>query len=606
MKNSENMFGFRLSDRQQECIDFKGVINKDLIIKGEAGSGKSTVLMLRANKYIQEAGNNTDDNYVIVFSFNKTLVSYMKELFTKAHGDKANIIKVSTLDSYLQDVFKEMPGSFKRYAIQDNRRAFYIKQALNTHAQEYGKSRIHDLSTDFWEREFDWIRAMNISVDDEEVYLNIHRKGRGNKGRIDPGSPERKAAFQIYATYEKLLAKKHMCEADSRYLYISHNLDKIPEKFKFEHVLIDEAQDQTLTKMKIVAALTKKDATISLDMNQKIYNQNWRIMDLGLKSTTKKLPVGFRCSPQIDAFAESLRSHNKPDEDDSIHIPSQSHSGPLPVIVKVRDLTEQKAYITKTLKEWMKTDPKATIAILYLKNNIGEGFQYLLSSAGIKYELIRRDSPFSALSPGVKLSTVFSAKGLEFTHVIIPDFNDGVYPEIRTKDDPIKEEEEREQYRNIAYVAFTRARKQLLITCYRHPSPYIDEIDSKYYVYNDTTGTQPVKKPDKKPQEKPVMPKLADSGSNSGKSSSATSSTSKPDSSKNYHISKLTDYFSAKGIETIDKRSNGGALWAVGTYEKLKPYIDEAEKAYGARFKYREQGGKVTSGRSAWWTSSEG
>lgn len=55
----------------------------------------------------------------------------------------------------------------------------------------------------------------------------------------------------------------------------------------------------------------------------------------------------------------------------------------------------------------------------------------------------------------------------------------------------------------------------------------------------------------------------------------------------------------AAGLEFVDKRDTGGNLWVIGS-RKIVTTISELNKQ-GADFKYRESGGKVTKGKSAWW-----
>ncbi|MCK9182890.1 MAG: UvrD-helicase domain-containing protein [Fibrobacteraceae bacterium] len=59
----------------------------------------------------------------------------------------------------------------------------------------------------------------------------------------------------------------------------------------------------------------------------------------------------------------------------------------------------------------------------------------------------------------VKLLSIHSAKGLEFPYVFITGLNEGVFPSAQ-----VETPEEMEEERRIAYVAFTRAKKQLFIT----------------------------------------------------------------------------------------------------------------------------------------------
>ncbi len=85
----------------------------------------------------------------------------------------------------------------------------------------------------------------------------------------------------------------------------------------------------------------------------------------------------------------------------------------------------------------------------------------------------------------VALMTIHSAKGLEFPKVYLSGVEEGVFPSYMTiqSDDPTDMEEER----RLAYVAITRAMKQLCISCakarmirgetqYNRPSRFVKEI----------------------------------------------------------------------------------------------------------------------------------
>ena len=58
------------------------------------------------------------------------------------------------------------------------------------------------------------------------------------------------------------------------------------------------------------------------------------------------------------------------------------------------------------------------------------------------------------------LMTMHAAKGLEFPVVLLPGFEDGIFPGYQTMFDPVELEEDR----RLCYVAVTRAREQLYIT----------------------------------------------------------------------------------------------------------------------------------------------
>ena len=65
--------------------------------------------------------------------------------------------------------------------------------------------------------------------------------------------------------------------------------------------------------------------------------------------------------------------------------------------------------------------------------------------------------------PSVRMMTVHAAKGLEFDHVFVTGLEEGVFPSMRTADDPEGLEEER----RLMYVALTRARRTLMLSSAR-------------------------------------------------------------------------------------------------------------------------------------------
>ncbi len=77
----------------------------------------------------------------------------------------------------------------------------------------------------------------------------------------------------------------------------------------------------------------------------------------------------------------------------------------------------------------------------------------------------------------VILSTIHSAKGLEFDHVIAVDFADGILPASPDSDDPDECRAHWEEERRLCYVGITRAKHRLTILTYKNtPSRFVDEL----------------------------------------------------------------------------------------------------------------------------------
>ena len=96
----------------------------------------------------------------------------------------------------------------------------------------------------------------------------------------------------------------------------------------------------------------------------------------------------------------------------------------------------------------------------------------------------------------VVLMTVHSAKGLEFPIVIIPGFEDGIFPGMQTI---VGGEDDMEEERRLAYVALTRAKEQIYIlhtksrllygqTQFNPLSRFVTEIPERFVVHEEEDG----------------------------------------------------------------------------------------------------------------------
>jgi hypothetical protein len=63
-------------------------------------------------------------------------------------------------------------------------------------------------------------------------------------------------------------------------------------------------------------------------------------------------------------------------------------------------------------------------------------------------------------------------------------------------------------------------------------------------------------------------------------------------------------YLKGKGLEVVDKREVGGALWVVGGQE-IAPMLEEL-KAQGITFTYSQSGGRASKHRPAWFSKWKG
>lgn len=573
---------------QESCLNYTG--NKTLMVKGIAGAGKSLVIQALA-KQLLSAYSADKKNKVAIFTFSNTLNSATKE-FLKINGEQEEYITVTTLTSYITYVYNAVGApKLKIYTdpLYTKVKKEAVQEALEQHKKKNGDHRFHNLDLQFWIEEFDWMKDMNVSVQDMNYYLGLQRKGRGGKVRMS--SVDRLTAFQLFTYYDQAMKSKGLGDWIDHSLYLIRNPGRIPDELKFDHILIDEAQDLSLAQMMAAMMLFRKDMIVAMDMNQRIFDKQWTPKLLGIETTTKKLTKSMRTTKQIDNLAESIREKNEgilAEDDKSVRaIPEKE--GPVPQLVHLEDVASEKKYVIEQVKAYLKQNSKISIGIIASRNLQIKTYATWMTDAGIPHEIIQKDSTFSMAKPGVKIVNVFNAKGLEFSRVIIPQFIEGNFPYYHKTDD----EEEMQLFlakcRNLVYVGMTRAQFSLVLTYNGEKgSRFIGEMDPQYYeavglplVYDSGTGTgmgrSPIDKEIKLPPTAPVI-----------------------DHSENRKS--LKDFFSEKGLEVIDKRSAGGCLWVVGEKDKLMPYVKEAGKMFGAYGNYSAKGGRATKNRAGWFT----
>lgn len=578
-----------LTNEQEACLKYTG--SRTLMVKGYAGAGKSLVLMALAQKYLDKYGTDAK-NKVGIFTFQNTLVSTMRE-FLHVNGQSEDGVVVSTINSYVKTIYdllvKSGAAPRRKYPFPNKHgedpRLSNVKKAMSEHQTKYGKHRFHDVDPSFWLEEFDWMKEMNVWTDDLDYYLTLPRKGRG--GKIRMSASDRVTAYQIFTFYCSLLDRTGQGDWADQTLFLVRHPELIPEKMKFEHVLIDEAQDLSMAQMTVIMRLYTKDMMVAMDMNQKIHNRHWTPKLLGIESTTKKLTKSMRTTKQIEALAESLRSKNDAnlaDDDKSLRaIPERE--GKIPKIVHLIDQAAERKYVVNLVKAYRAANPSLTIGIIAVKNTQIKTYSDWLTSADIPHEQVTKDTTFSMAKPGVKVVTAYGAKGLEFNCVIIPMFAEGYFPIKYQTDDSDAMNDFIIKMRNLVYVSMTRAKNLLTITYWGNGgSRFIEEMDPLLYEWEGPPRVSRIKTPPYTFSKTELLPNVnVPTPSSEG--------------------GRLVNFLKEKGLEVIDKRANGGSLWVIGD-KSIDPIIKETRKLYSALWTFSEKGGIATRHRSGWYTKS--
>jgi superfamily I DNA/RNA helicase len=470
-----------LTPEQQACVNYdKG----DLLVKGVAGSGKSLVLLMRAADLSAAYGEKNTNTKIAFFTYANTLVMYSKQIFEMA-CEYSERIEVTTLDKYCSSLYYAIKKARPRILSDKSTKENLITQSLQRHFEKHKKNhRFYEIENLFWIEEFKWIKEKGFTS--AEKYYNDNRNGRGGKIRMAP--QDKVIAYELFLEYCNILKENAYTDWEDLYIYVLEHYEEIPQKYFYDYVLVDEAQDFSYIKLRLAKKMCKKCITIAADQAQKIYNTSFTWSDIGIDirgKASKTLGETFRSTKQIVQLADSILLKNKErltalgEYTDPI-LPVVE--GPMPIIKSSSNDLSEWNFIIHTLKNFL-DENKKVIGILCRNWIIRDKAIKILNQKGITFETVDKDSCWSLNQAGIKIITMHSAKGLEVDYVIIPSFNFESFPPENAvaKCDNEQQEELVAQERSLLYVGMTRARQGLLITYSGAPSSLLAEMDKRYY-----------------------------------------------------------------------------------------------------------------------------
>lgn len=296
--------------------------------------------------------------------------------------------------------------------------------------------------------------------------------------QIDNGQSH--SNVEVYNFHEWLRNKMKMKEDDIPVL-----LDKVSKKEAilpaYDAILIDEGQDFEADWLKLLSyCLNPETQSLLLveDRAQSIFKRKSSLaQDIGLdfRGRSKILSINYRNTAQIVKFAwnfyqtfSQLKNKVREGTIDGVEIiPPQAtkRKGPEPLIHAFKGIKQEMDFVAKCINflHQEKNIPFEEIAILYrvknrhsisyideIKDSLrhsGLPFTWITENADSKRKFIRSEKT-------VKISTIDSAKGLDFRAVFI----------VNIENMPFVLEEVEEREVSLFYIAMTRALEWLFLT----------------------------------------------------------------------------------------------------------------------------------------------
>lgn len=425
---------------------------RDLVVLGTAGTGKTTMAVLRS-KYLSHP-QCRNGGPVLLVTYNNALARYLRHLVPGALGG----VQVETYASFARGYLNFL-GRMPRQGgiLEGSGLSSLVHRAITDVAAAYEPSKFFARGTDFFLDELAWISDMGLRTEAE--YLGADRVGR--KIGLAPGF--RTIVWQIRARYLEL-------RATAGIPYDWHDLasavrsglegDGSPRKYR--HVVIDEGQDLSPEAIRSLVAAVQPGGTVSFfgDYHQQIYGQGLSWRSCGLKvTTTESFRDNLRNTAQIArvAIAMSKMPHMEGDPSDLIEPIEPTAAGSLPTLLRCRTTISEVAEVQRVARSQAGASTVGVLARTWA--------QARAAVAGLSGARMLRESSRATwdASPGIYYGTYHSAKGLEFTVVILPFATGANLPNSQVVgayglDDASTREGK------ALYVAVTRARAELLVT----------------------------------------------------------------------------------------------------------------------------------------------
>lgn len=310
-----------------------------------------------------------------------------------------------------------------------------------------------------------------------DEYFEIRRPGR----RVALDRARRKSLWAVIEEYRDSarsaasLSYAEVAEVAAAWL----DLEGERSNARVDHVLVDEGQDLSPSQWNMLRALARpgtNDLFIAEDTHQRIYGSHVVLAHCGIAivGRSRRLTLNYRTTAENLSFAvraleDAVFLDGEGDAADVQGYRSARH-GPVPLGAGCASDAEQLEWVASAIEGWLSDGVEpASIAVLTHSKDRAGVVKETLTDRGVPAEQVQ-----SAQSGGgdrVLTMTMHTAKGMEFSRVVLFDISDGTIPGAWTEHlSPEEREDALLRERSLLYVAASRARDTLAVTWRGRPS----------------------------------------------------------------------------------------------------------------------------------------
>jgi superfamily I DNA/RNA helicase/mRNA-degrading endonuclease RelE of RelBE toxin-antitoxin system len=462
-----------LHPSQQSIVELnaKGPVK----VLGGAGTGKTVVAMHRARWLAQNIFLGEHDR-ILFTTFTKNLAADIQNnLRTLCTPETLRKIEVINLDAWAVNFLKRQGISVT--VAFDDETAESWRAALNHAPVDLGLPE--EFFRDEWRQV---VQANGISTLD--AYLTIPRVGRGRSlTRVD-----RKRIWPVFEEYRVQLTRKGLkemvdCLRDARSVLASKG-DILP----YKAVIVDEAQDMGMEAFKLIRQIipsgrnSGNDIFIVGDAHQRIYGHKVVLSQCGVevRGRSRKLRINYRTTEETRRWAVGILEGKIIDDLDDGTDTNQGYKsllhGKPPEIRRFDSFAKEASSLKDLIASLSSEVSPSSICLVARTSDLLAQYEGALRATGVDVYRIKRSMPEERAAAGIRTATMHRVKGLEFEYMLVVGLNDGILPLrniVENQDNESATENAELSERALLYVAATRARRGVFLTCHGQPSKFL-------------------------------------------------------------------------------------------------------------------------------------
>ncbi|QDL73803.1 ATP-dependent helicase [Streptomyces malaysiensis subsp. malaysiensis] len=473
--------------------DFKGSAK----VTGGPGTGKTVVALHRVRHLVKRLSTG-HSRPVLLVTYNTNLAMDLRARLRQLGGDELlRRVDVKSVDALAHEIVQESRGTDPGQPLSEDA----AKNLWHTVRTETG---LFDYDADFLDAEFKHV-ILAQGCGSWELYRRVGRSGRPRistaqrhdvwqlvqayKAHLE--APPRQTTYALIADRAAGLEAHRMArvEAQVRHKDEQGGRDLVHReagsgmwlKPRYQHIVVDEAQDLSASHWRMLRAMVPKgrnDIFLVGDAHQRIYGHHVVLGHQGIEirgRASRRLTLNYRTTRQILDSANRMIAgatfDNLDDGTDTLDGYRSVLTGLVPQFWRAPDSRTEMRAVAALIKERHDTydTPYSAMAISVPDGASAQQFANVLARKPFFIPTVEVDKGgLRSDADAVRIGTMHRFKGLEFQRVFLTSVSEGQVPHQRIEQyqlaNPDRYRQEEQRARSLMFVAATRARDELIIT----------------------------------------------------------------------------------------------------------------------------------------------